>query len=71
MRKIDDVFDDLAKQNVEIPRSADVEELIKLEASYLLVALRSRKSVATKRSLYALPSGLFLHASSLIFNSDR
>lgn len=49
LAKIDGLFDAIEGQTV-MPRGAEgVEELIKLEASYLLATLRSRKEVAARR----------------------
>ena len=49
LRRVDDLFDVIGQQSVVVEGSEVVEQLIKLEAAYLLRILESRKKVAAER----------------------
>ena len=49
LRRVDDLFDAIGRQSVVVEGSEVVEQLIKLEAAYLLRILESRKKVASER----------------------
>lgn len=62
LRKADAIFDALDRQNVIIPGTDDIEELVKREASCLYAALEARRVVAAKRDaiLDAIPDAQIL-----------
>ncbi len=62
LTKIDELFEVVSRQTVSLPGTAGTEELVKLEASYLLATLKSRKEVAAKRdeALSAMPEAQIL-----------
>ena len=62
LAKIDELFEAVSRQTVSLPGAAGTEELIKLEASYLLATLKSRKDVAARRdeALSAMPEAQIL-----------
>ncbi len=62
LAKIDELFEAVSRQTVSLPGAEGTEELIKLEASYLLATLKSRKDVAARRdeALSAMPEAQIL-----------
>ena len=49
LARIDELFDVVSRQTVSLPGAEGTEELIRLEAAYLLATLKSRKGVAARR----------------------
>ena len=62
LHKVDEMFDAVQSQSVELPGAEDIEYLIRMETSSLSAALRSRGVVAEKRdtALGFLPEAAIL-----------